>query len=978
LFEPVYDGITPSWEGYYKIRNNHLEGAYYGSGKEILPIKYNSVEFALSYILAMNNDGLWGMYNPEGKQILGHEWSGIRMIDGLFSLLNKGDSSYLFSIEYKKLIPVDGFLGFGGFRSDYLIFRTRSGQGILDNKCNVVIQPVFKYVYKSDNHWIVTDKFNKWGLYDSVGQPVFEPQFDFVDQLDNGVALVRTDSLWGVINTYREIVVPPKYEEIDFNNNSIKARNADTVDIYDLEDNGKLAEVNNYTNVITIRINTKTTDMSRRNRTTRKAIADANRTRDIDSIGFNTVRGWFKDSATRKWGFMSANGFLMIPPSYDQVITTDTSIYAITEINTPVTVTLFGLEVSFPSLKGLVNQYSGEIIANPEFVHIDRDIISLYHNGYWGTDYSTGIHRDGYFYKLGEEGWSKLKYDFADSEQEGFTRIYNGSVRLEKLEPKQITDEHISFHSLLDKTGGSLSDTSYSDTSYYLLMETGGWDYLNEKGRPLYQSLSYAGRFSNGNAIVKARSGNYGLLDRKGGFRISPTYSYIGYLPNSDNRQLLIKSWQPRKAFINAKGEQITGFSFQQTGEFHENRAWGLINTKTDWQPGYILIDTAGDVVSTDTFTTVHDFKRGFAAVEKNGYWGYLNTNGEKVIPLKYSKAGDFTEGLAWVSYKSKSGYIDATGKMVIPAVYNKAHDFSNGLAPVHQGGKYGFINREGKTVIPFMYKLTGLFDDNGFCTVQNKKGWGIIDTAGKQIIPFKYERLRKLEAGLYLGEKKKRYYIINPLENTTVKLGKFDKVKVDKGGKLIVTKGDRKDFINYDEIPEVASPRMLKDDKEEITITGKGKNKGAVNQFGDTIISFENNKLADLGEGFFRATRKGKTSLLDSAGALISCCFKDIKPFSDGIAPASDVNGKWGIINSNGLWILAPAYSSMDEFVNGFAGVTISEVNMVADLNGKFITEGVFETLEYIKEANMYRVTQRNKTGYVKPDGEWLWELSR
>lgn len=56
------------------------------------------------------------------------------------------------------------------------------------------------------------------------------------------------------------------------------------------------------------------------------------------------------------------------------------------------------------------------------------------------------------------------------------------------------------------------------------------------------------------------------------------------------------------------------------------------------------------------------------------------------------------------VSVGGKSGFINQQGELVIPAQYGSARAFHQGLASVRADGKYGFIDREGELVIPTIY----------------------------------------------------------------------------------------------------------------------------------------------------------------------------------------------------------------------------------------------------------------------------------
>ena len=76
--------------------------------------------------------------------------------------------------------------------------------------------------------------------------------------------------------------------------------------------------------------------------------------------------------------------------------------------------------------------------------------------------------------------------------------------------------------------------------------------------------------------------------------------------------------------------------------------------------------------------------------------YGFIDKQGNTVIPCKYDYAGSFSEGLALVVLKSKWGFIDKQGKIVVPFQYDYARSFSNGLAWVGLNGKWGYINTRG------------------------------------------------------------------------------------------------------------------------------------------------------------------------------------------------------------------------------------------------------------------------------------------
>lgn len=103
-------------------------------------------------------------------------------------------------------------------------------------------------------------------------------------------------------------------------------------------------------------------------------------------------------------------------------------------------------------------------------------------------------------------------------------------------------------------------------------------------------------------------------------------------------------------------------------------------------------------------------FSEGYAAVCKDGKWGYIDKTGQEVIPCQYDWANPFHEGLASVlsSYGSGYGFIDTTGREVIRHRREIAvpGDFSEGLVVVKNEGNDHFfvLDKEGRKVFQGSY----------------------------------------------------------------------------------------------------------------------------------------------------------------------------------------------------------------------------------------------------------------------------------
>ena len=180
-------------------------------------------------------------------------------------------------------------------------------------------------------------------------------------------------------------------------------------------------------------------------------------------------------------------------------------------------------------------------------------------------------------------------------------------------------------------------------------------------------------------------------------------------------------------------------------------------------------------------YADVAGFSSGLVRVQEGmdsvRRYGYVDTLGQVVIPLKYDYARDFSEGMAVVAkgewsgksgygkrdfeFTGKYGFIDRRGNEVIAPIYDGAADFSEVLAAVGQMGKYyvrwGFIDAAGTLVIPCKYYEVSSFR-NGRAVVCIVSGgalkYGSIDRNGREILPCIYDWVQHTPFGTtWVGE---------------------------------------------------------------------------------------------------------------------------------------------------------------------------------------------------------------------------------
>ena len=190
-----------------------------------------------------------------------------------------------------------------------------------------------------------------------------------------------------------------------------------------------------------------------------------------------------------------------------------------------------------------------------------------------------------------------------------------------------------------------------------------GAGYIDKTGKIIIeQQYKFAFNFVGDYAIVQAKSGKYGIIDKSGKTVVDFNYDELDNL--SDNFVI-----------------------------YKENNKFGFIDIKNN-------------IKSKPNFDKAKKFSEGLLAVNVKGKWGFVNKNGKFIVEPKYFDVGNFSEGLASVSDSKfqTSGYINKKGKMTISFSDNNLEpkEFHQGLAPIIKNSEKScsYINKKGKIVI--------------------------------------------------------------------------------------------------------------------------------------------------------------------------------------------------------------------------------------------------------------------------------------
>ena len=172
---------------------------------------------------------------------------------------------------------------------------------------------------------------------------------------------------------------------------------------------------------------------------------------------------------------------------------------------------------------------------------------------------------------------------------------------------------------------------------------------------------------------------------------------------------------------------EVIGMNFYQT--FKPNNKWKELVDNC-------MRRLANGEYPNDVFNNVSGFHNGFAAVELNEKWNFINTRGELLCNKWFDYCSDFHNGFAKVVLNekyNKYNFINTRGELLWKGNqwFDRCSDFNNGVAAVELNEKYNFINTRGELLCNKWFDWCCEFY-NGFAKVGLNGRAFRIDTKGQ------------------------------------------------------------------------------------------------------------------------------------------------------------------------------------------------------------------------------------------------------
>jgi hypothetical protein len=974
---PRYDEITileevsPEVEGvFFQTRIDGQAGLLLDSGFEVLSPQAEEIRVFDERLIFFKKYRKWGAVSFDGKEMLKPAYEHFSRVSDHFLRLTADKKGYLFSLRHYALLSNVGFEAFYPFSDDYALCKHDRLLGLMDHCGKLVLDTKYNEIQVYDEDIFRANLKGKWGIVTLDDTPLLSFEYDYVAPLRQGFSITIQNRRMGIANYRGELVVQPAFDRIELDGTTAKAYEKEKLTVFNFDEQGQLQDQNNFSNHFTIKI------------TKGNEPALPNWTLDENPYLLEKFE-WFYSPKDDRWGLRRLdNGQVQIEPTFNEV-----------RVEKSMGMTLVGIEMRqeldfdrtsfrFEMAYGLVKNDTGLLVHEVDLVDIRLQDFELglpvarciFLNGKHGLVSRIGkiIGKDYAFIGHFSDGVARMTLKGKLSTQLANTAQLPKLNHLGRL--RDFFNDHLSPISLADYTQHDLD----VDNRGWLTCEGCAWGYVDTLGQIAVQpNYTFARDFMNEVGIV-ATGELWGMVDNKGKILLPCRYDELGFLEDTGNKVLRVFKKEEKYGLIDTLGRLKVSVQYENIGSFSEGRL--AVKRQGLWG----FVDPNGREVVPCRFDEVSVFGEGWAAVRLGSKWGYIDKNGNVELDFQFSKAGRFGNGLAPVKKEAPFfGYIDRKGEWVIQPRFPKAAEFDRGVARIEEmSGDYfrtGLIDISGNYIVKPKFVSLSAFDQHGLAVAGiggSPMKYGLVNLQGQIITPQTYREIVPFSEGLARVQGKDGYGFIDT-NGALVVPARFFKASDFSEGKAAIWLDGQCGFIDTggNVIIEPQFSRCM-DFRDGKAIVFKGNQRaGLIDSGGNFVIEPGINRLLDFagGRGLVRDEHYQFYYITEQA-RFYDGFYQKAGQFRHGVAVVQ-IEGRWAIINQQGIEIIPPKYDKIEQFEDGFAKVRIKGFNGLTNLRGELIVQPDYEYISYAGEG-LFRVEQGDKVGYFDMEGKWVWGL--
>ena len=237
-----YDEAGNVWyeENIIKVQKNGLWGLINLEGKELISPMYNSIETlkGVKNSLIVEKENLYGLVNNKGNKIIDAEYSQIKKfgdnyING-YIVANKEGKYGIINVSGEKILDTI-YENIENIYSDrYFVIKNGEKEEVVNKKGEKLIENGYDSIVQIANSGIIITKDSKYGLMDFEGNIKIDTIYDELKELNTDIFLAKKDGKYGVIDIEKNEKIAYSYKNV----------------LYDKKANIYIAESEDYTSTL--------------------------------------------------------------------------------------------------------------------------------------------------------------------------------------------------------------------------------------------------------------------------------------------------------------------------------------------------------------------------------------------------------------------------------------------------------------------------------------------------------------------------------------------------------------------------------------------------------------------------------------------------------------------------------------------------------------------------------------------------------
>ncbi len=969
---PVYDEIIVLQNVpqevtnlFFQTKNENLLGLLLPNGRELMEPSVDEIWVYNPNLFFFKKDLKWGAIDSLGSLVIEPVHNHFSRISDKFIKLVSNNVPALFSLVNNKLVTNQPFEAFYPFSDEYVLCKKNRKLGLVDHCGSLVLLPKYDEIQSYDGDIFRANQDGDWGIV-TIDDLVLIPfKYDYIAPMKEGLCVVIKSRKLGIANYRGEMLVDTDFDRILLEGDRAKAYQGAKLTVFNFDKERRLEGKNRYEKYFTITV-------TRENETLPRLWGDAESPYQLEKFE------WFYSPKQDKWGLRRLdNGTVQIEPTFHQVQVEKELGLTLVGIESRQSLTFGKTSYRYEMAYGLVQNDTGLLVHEVDLLDVRLSDFDeglpvarcIFTNGKHGLVNRIGkiIRKDLAFLGDFENGVARASVKGRVSsvlKNSPYTLGRLNEYFAQQLPPIVLTD-YTQYDYNIDRFG-------------FLACEDCHWGYMDTLGEMVVApQYSFARDFKNKVGIVSSND-KWGMVNSKGKTLLPCQFDELAFIDKTGNQVLHIFKKEEKYGLIDTLGRLAVGIQYEEIGSFSDGR----LAVKRQGRWGFV--DPNGREVVPCRFDEVGIFSEGLVAVRLGSKWGYVDKNGDEELPFLFSKAGNFQNGLAPAKAEGpRFGYIDKTGGWAIEPQFLRAEDFDRGVARIVElhGDSYrhGLIDTRGGYVVRPKYNSITAFDQHGLAVASLggvPERFTLINLQGQNITTQSFRGIWSFSEGLARVKKKDGFGFVD-LTGTMVIQPRFSKVSDFSEDCAAVWENGRCGFIdrqgNYLVEPEFS---RCMDFKEGKAIVFKGNQRaGLIDKNGQFLIQPGINGLLDFADG--RGLVKDeqyKFYYITEQARFYDGYYEKASEFQHGVAVVQ-IDGRWAIINQQGIEIIPPKYDKISQFENGFAKVRIKGFNGLSNTEGEMIVQPDYEYISYAGEG-LFRVEQGDKVGYFDMEGKWVWGL--